>query len=92
MGATDRFVRRPFLYSGFWYGAIGGFLALLVVQGVTFWIEKPLSALVALYGVEYLAISPSFTYILLLMVLSIGLGVIGAWLAVARHLRTMEPE
>ncbi len=31
VGATDSFARRPFLYSGIWYGLGGGLGALLVV-------------------------------------------------------------
>ncbi|MGH8171579.1 MAG: permease-like cell division protein FtsX, partial [Rhodanobacteraceae bacterium] len=31
IGASDAFVRRPFLYSGLWYGLFGGALALIIV-------------------------------------------------------------
>ena len=32
IGASNAFVRRPFLWSGFWYGLAGGLLALALVQ------------------------------------------------------------
>ncbi len=31
LGATDGFIRRPFLYLGFWYGLAAGALALGLV-------------------------------------------------------------
>jgi len=32
VGATDAFIRRPFLYTGFWYGLLGGLIAWLLVS------------------------------------------------------------
>jgi cell division transport system permease protein len=32
VGATDGFIRRPFLYMGFWYGLFGGLIAWLLVN------------------------------------------------------------
>jgi cell division transport system permease protein len=32
IGATNAFIRRPFLYSGLWYGATGALLATLLVE------------------------------------------------------------
>ena len=32
IGATNGFVRRPFLYSGIWYGVLGALLAWLLVE------------------------------------------------------------
>ena len=34
IGASNAFVRRPFLYSGFWYGFAGGLMALGLVIGL----------------------------------------------------------
>ena len=31
VGGTDGFVRRPFLYTGFWYGIGGGVIAILLL-------------------------------------------------------------
>ena len=32
LGATDAFVRRPFLYLGLWYGILGGLVAMLILS------------------------------------------------------------
>ena len=50
LGATDAFVRRPFLYLGFWYGLAGGLLALLILLAAVLVLSGPVQRLVALYG------------------------------------------
>src|SRR5580700_2776459 len=41
VGATDGFARRPFLYSGVWYGLGGGLLAVLLVAAAVVSLAKP---------------------------------------------------
>ena len=53
VGATDGFARRPFLYSGVWYGLGGGVGAVLVVAVATALLAKPLQRLVGLYGSQF---------------------------------------
>jgi len=50
VGATDGFARRPFLYSGVWYGLGGGIGAVAVVMIAIALLSRPLSHLAALYG------------------------------------------
>ncbi|TAM25789.1 MAG: ABC transporter permease, partial [Nevskiaceae bacterium] len=50
IGATDSFIRRPFLYTGLWYGLVGGAIAWLLVQGMVLALNGPASALAGLYG------------------------------------------
>lgn len=87
MGATDAYVRRPFLYTGFWYALGGALLALALVSGVLVWLDGPVRTLAALYRSDFrlegLGISGALT--LLTASLLIGLG--GAALAVQQHLR-----
>ena len=42
VGATDGFARRPFLYSGVWYGLGGGVGAVLVVAIAVAVLSRPL--------------------------------------------------
>ena len=42
VGGTDGFVRRPFLYTGFWYGAAGGLMAAILVQIALWWLSQSL--------------------------------------------------
>ncbi|WP_300270261.1 permease-like cell division protein FtsX [Halomonas sp.] len=92
IGATHAFVRRPFLYSGAWYGLGGGLLAwaLLTLGGE--WLAAPVSALAASYGASFslpqLGVGGSAT----LVGCSILLGWLGAWIAVSRHLAEVKPR
>ena len=92
IGATNRFIRRPFLYGGMWYGLLGGVIALLLVFTVLLVIEQPAQRLVTLYNSEFELIFPDFWQGLGLVTTSIALGVSGSWLAVGRHIARIEPS
>ncbi len=49
IGATPAWVRRPFLYAGFWYGLVGAFLSLLMIYFALALAEAPLRELFTLY-------------------------------------------
>ncbi len=91
VGGTDPYVRRPFLYTGFWYGLGSALLAWLLVSALLWWLSAPVQDLAALYtsrfSLEGLPLEAVFT----LLLLGSGLGVAGAWLAVSRHLDGIEP-
>ena len=92
VGATDRFIRRPFLYTGFWYGILGGFFAWGTLLVVLSMLSEPVYHLASLYGSEFHL--QWFTGLLLLYLPLTGilLGILGAWLAVGRHLHAIEPN
>lgn len=50
LGASPRFIRRPYLYAGIWYGLLGGALAVLLATGIEYWLAAPAAALSAAYG------------------------------------------
>ena len=92
IGASNAFVRRPFLWSGFWYGLFGGLLALALVQYGLFLLEQPAARLAGLYqsGVTVLALTPEES--LSILGIGIALGLVGSWFAAARHMRRIEPR
>lgn len=92
IGATNRFVRRPFLYGGMWYGLLGGSLALLLVLLVLHLIEAPAQHLIGLYNSNFELIFPDLKQGLALVATSIVLGLLGSWLAVGRHIVRIEPS
>jgi cell division transport system permease protein len=91
IGATNGFIRRPFLYSGFWYGVMGAVMAGLLVELAFLQLHKPVRQLAGLYqsGFSLQTLSPAEGLALLLAGTSLGL--LGAWLAVGRHLAAIEP-
>lgn len=91
VGGTDRFVRRPFLYLGFWYGVGGALFAWLMVQGSLLFLSAPIEDLIYSYRGEFAINGLGLQGSLLLFTTGAGLGIVGAGLAVGRHLQAIEP-
>ena len=53
LGASDGFIRRPFLYLGAWYGLAAGALALGLLTLAAWSLRAPLSDLAATYGSRF---------------------------------------
>lgn len=92
MGATDRFIRRPFLYAGFWYAFLGAVLAWLLVNLLLLLLRGPATQLAELYGSPYRLSFLGLVETELLIGASVLLGIAGAFAVVAYHLRTLAPE
>lgn len=91
IGATDAFIRRPFLYGGIWYGLLGGIISWLIVEIGYLAIAGPLERLNLLYQSDMNLITFSFHDFIILITSSTLLGLAGSWIAVARHLNQIEP-
>ena len=91
IGASDAFIRRPFLYTGIWYGAIGGTLAWIITQISLLLMENPIHKLALLYHSDFRLSGLGAGNTLLLILLSCLLGLVGSWIAVSRHLKDIEP-
>lgn len=91
IGGTDGFIRRPLLYSGFWYGLGGGVVALVVVQLGLFALAGPVERLSGLYGAGFRPAGLGPAGAVALVLLGAGLGWLGSWISATRHLRRIEP-
>jgi cell division transport system permease protein len=92
IGASNAFVRRPFLWSGFWYGLFGGLLALGLVQYGLFLLEQPAARLAGLYQSSISILSLDLRESLSILGIGVLLGLVGSWFAAARHMRRIEPR
>jgi len=92
IGGTDAFVRRPFLYTGLWYGFAGGLMAALLLIITVQVIGGPAGRLAELYGSGFQPTGPGLLGTLRLIVIGTALGLLGAWIAVGQHLSQIEPE
>nr|WP_246125022.1 permease-like cell division protein FtsX [Exilibacterium tricleocarpae] len=91
VGGTNAFVRRPFLYTGWWYGVGGGLLAW-VVLGLGLWgLSGPVAQLAELYQSDFRLQGLGWPASVYLVAGSGLLGWCGAWVAVGRHLGAIEP-
>lgn len=92
IGATDPFIRRPFLYYGAVLGLAGGLAAWAIVWAVVVLLNHGLADLSRLYGtgleIRHLAGSDSAS----LLGFAAWLGWFGAWLSVGRHLAEIDPR
>lgn len=91
VGGTDAFVRRPFLYTGAWFGLGGGLVAWLLIQVSLWWLSGPIERLAGLYRSEFTLQGPGLDGALALIIVAMLLGWLGAWVAVRRHLDDIEP-
>jgi len=92
IGATNGFVRRPFLYSGIWYGMLGAIIAWLLVESGFWLLSEPVSRLAGLYQSDFHLETLPFALLWVLIMGGICLGLLGSWLAVSRHLDAIEPR
>ena len=91
IGATDAFIRRPFLYSGVWHGVLGSLIAWMLVAISLWLLNGPVHRLSMLYDSNFELGSLGFGPSVLLLTAGMLLGLLGAWAAVGKHLREIEP-
>jgi cell division transport system permease protein len=92
VGATDAFIQRPFLYSGFWIGFISGVTAWFIVTLMLLIIRQPVETLSGLYegGIHLLFLSLMDT--LKLIAISAALGIAGSWGVLTYQLQLTKPQ
>lgn len=92
IGASNAFVRRPFLWSGFWYGLFGGLLALGLVEYGVYLLDGPATRLAGLYQSAVSVVDLDLEESLSIVGIGVLLGLVGSWFAAARHMRRIEPR
>ncbi len=91
VGGTNAWVRRPFLYTGLWFGMVGGLLAWLLLILCWLLLHGPVGELAELYGSGFTLKPLSAGAAMLLLLAAMLLGWLGAWWSVSRHLDEIEP-
>jgi cell division transport system permease protein len=91
VGGSDGFVRRPFLYGGFWYGLGGGVVAWLLIEALVRGLSGPLGRVAAAYGSHFELSDLNAARSFALLGGGALLGWIGAFVSATRHLRAIEP-
>ena len=92
IGGTNAFVRRPFLWTGFWYGLFGGLMALALVYYGLFLLEGPVARLAGLYQSNIAIASMNLTEAAAIVGIGVFLGLFASWFTAARHMRRIEPR
>ena len=92
VGATNSFIQRPFLYTGFWIGFISGVSAWFVVTAMMLILRQSVEKLSGLYEGSFHLLFLSFTETLALIVISSALGVLGSWVVLMCQLQRTKSE
>ena len=92
VGATDGFIHRPFLYTGFWYGLLGGVIAWMAVIIILWWMDSSIQAFASLYDKSFHITGLTGSALLTMLFLSVMLGLVGSLISVQRHVREIEPQ
>jgi cell division transport system permease protein len=92
IGASNAFVRRPFLWTGFWYGLFGGTFALLLVQYGLFLLKVPVARLAGLYQGNITVANMGVAESAAIIGAAVFLGLFASWFTAARHMYRIEPR
>ena len=92
VGATNSFIQRPFLYTGFWIGFISGVSAWFIVTTLMLILRQPVEKLSGLYEGGFHLLFLNFKETLALIIVSSVLGVLGAWAVLIYELQHTKPE
>lgn len=92
VGATHAFIRRPFLYTGFWLGFSAGVSAWFIILLVMLVLYQPVEQLSLLYAEHFSIVFLDFSESISLIIISSCLGIIGAWSVLNKQLQLLKPE
>jgi len=92
VGGSNAFVRRPFLYTGLFYGLGGALFAALIVLGGLAYLDEAIRNLAAQYGGGFRLVGLDARGLGLLTGVGAVLGWFGALISTGRHLRRIEPR
>jgi cell division transport system permease protein len=92
VGATDAFIQRPFLYTGFWFGLLGGLMAWVTVTCILIWIGWSLDAFMQQYQIQLDITGLNIQALVFMLLLSVFLGLLGSFLSVQKHVDEIEPK
>ena len=91
LGASDGFIRRPFVYLGAWYGLAAGALALGLMTLAALALRDPLAALARSYGSPFALSGLDPLGAALVVLAATIVGWLGAWLVTGHFLRQTRP-
>lgn len=92
VGATDVFIRRPFLYTGFWLGFLASIIAWIIVTMVMLILQQPVQQLSQLYASQFNLVFLGYLDTFCLLLIGSTLGVVGSWWVLNGQLRNIKPE
>lgn len=90
IGATDAFIRRPFVWFGALQGLLGGAAAIGIVAVAVRVLERPIGEFSVAYGTRIVLPPPPLELVAGFLGVTTALGALAAWVAATRHLWTRQ--
>ncbi len=87
IGATDAFIRRPFMHFALAHGLLGGLFACAIAWLVVWRLNPVVHGLATSYGQQFQLLMPGWLEVATVCLSVMALCLVGAWLAVRQHLR-----
>jgi cell division transport system permease protein len=91
LGASDGFIRRPFLYLGAWYGLAAGGAALGLLTLAWLALRAPLAELAGSYGSHFALAGVNPVQAIIVLLGATLLGWLGAGIVTGHYLRQTRP-
>jgi cell division transport system permease protein len=91
LGASDGFIRRPFLYLGAWYGLAAGAAALGLLTLAWLALRAPLAELAGSYGSHFALAGVNPVQAIIVLLGATLLGWLGAGIVTGHYLRQTRP-
>lgn len=92
VGATNSFIQRPFLYTGFWIGFLSGVVGWFIVTLMMLILRQSVENLSGLYNGAFHLMFFSYLETLVLLTLSTALAVVGSRLVLHIQIKQLQPE
>lgn len=92
VGATDAYIQRPFLYTGIWYGLVGGVITWLATAVLIMWLSGAVRDIAELYDSQFTLTGLNLTEMAVVWGIAVGLGLVGSYIAVRKHVTAIEPQ
>lgn len=90
MGATNSFIRTPFLYAGMLYGLFGGLLAILMIACIIKIFNQSVAQISKLYSSDFSLTILNYPMFLTIIIFAVLIGWLGAYFAVNRSIATFK--
>lgn len=90
IGATNSFIRMPFLYAGILYGLLGGLLSVLMLAGIIQTFNHSILEISSLYSSDFSLDILNTNLYLMIIGLAVAIGWLGSYLAVSRAISAIK--
>lgn len=89
IGATNQFIRRPFLYSGFIYGLGGGLTAALSLKLIVIFLNRTVVEVEALYGAQFMIVDLTLVQYLSIIGSSVLIAVAASFISINQSIKKL---